>query len=327
MCSNANGPTGRHILSAALAAIALVNLPACPASRDGASAGASQNPAARQTRVVRPAFDGDRAFAILKAQCDFGARVPGTAAHRKGREYLVAEMRKYADRVIEQDFAFGRLPLTNIIGVFNEKAKRQVLLCAHWDSRPYADEEINPVKRRQPVLGANDGASGVAVLLELARLFKQQAPEVGVIIALFDGEDYGDFSRDWGVFLGSRHFAKRMKEVGSPAYGILLDMVGDRDLTIYREGISQQRAPKINDLVFGIARELGHSKYFIDSVRHTVLDDHVPINDAGVPCIDLIDFDYAYWHTVEDTPDKCSPDSLRVVGDTVAEVMYRERGR
>ncbi len=298
---------------------------ACPRSDGTAISEAAVPQGSVGQKVQRPAFDGDRAYEYLKAQCAFGPRVPGTDAHRKCRAYLVEELKKSADRVVTQDFTFQRLPMTNVIGYFNEGAKRQVLLCAHWDCRPYADEEIDPVKRRRPVMGANDGASGVAVLLELARMFKARQPNIGVVIVLFDGEDYGDFQRDWGVFLGSRHFAKRMKSLCSPEYGILLDMVGDRDLTIYREGISQQRAPRINDLVFGIARELGHSKRFVDRVEHIVSDDHVPINDAGVPCIDLIDFNYAYWHTVDDTPDKCSADSLRVVGEVVAEVVYRER--
>lgn len=327
MSSSASHVTRWHHMLVGLAATALLATSACTAS-SGRSASATLAPQTTSAPSAdRPAFDGERAFAILKAQCDLGARVPGTPAHRKGRDYLIAELRKYADRIIEQDFTFERLPMTNIIGIINPSAKRQVLLCAHWDSRPYADEEISASKRRQPVMGANDGASGVAVLLELARLFKEKTPAVGVVIALFDGEDYGDFARDWGVFLGSRYFAKRIKQIGSPAYGILLDMVGDRNLTIYREGISEQRAPKINDLVFGVARELGYQRYFVNSVRHTVLDDHVPINDAGVPCIDLIDFDYAYWHTVDDTPDKCSASSLKVVGDTVAAVIYRERDR
>jgi len=311
-------------VSVLLAVSALFGGAACPT----ASSEQRSEPRAagdRPARAARPTFDGGRSYELLKAQCAFGPRVPGTAAHRKCRDYLAAEMRKYADRVVLQDFTYERLPMTNVVGLWNESAKRQVLLCAHWDCRPVADEEIVPAKRRMPVMGANDGASGVAVLLEVARLLKAQAPPVGVVIALFDGEDYGDFQRDRGVFLGSRHFAARMKTLCSPTYGILLDMVGDRDLGIYREGISEQRAPGINDLVFKVARELGYSKQFVDSVRHIVMDDHVAINDAGVPCINLIDFDYAYWHTVEDTPDKCSAESLKVVGETVAEVIYREK--
>lgn len=278
----------------------------------------------QRPRVARPQFDGAAAMELLRKQCDFGPRVPGTQAHVRTRDWLRSELEKVASRVILQDFQYRSIPMSNVVAFFNEKARRRVLLCAHWDSRPTADMEILPSKRRQPVMGANDGASGVAVLLELARMFKEQEPRVGVVIALFDGEDYGDFEKDEGVLLGSRHFAANIKSAGPLEYGILLDMVGDRDLRIYREGNSEARAKQINDMVFRIAGELGFRRYFPDYVRHTIIDDHIPINDAGVPCINLIDFDYAPWHTVEDTPDKCSPESLRVVGEVVAEVIYRE---
>ena len=306
-------------------ALAVLGGAACPHSAATNASGAHGRDAAPAPKVSRPSFDGERAYEALKAQCAFGPRVPGTEAHRKCRGYLVTELNKYADRVITQDFEFQRLPMSNVVGFFNEGAKRQVLLGAHWDSRPTADEEIVPEKRRMPVMGANDGASGVAVLLELARLFKARKPDVGVVIVFFDGEDYGNFQRDWGVFLGSRRFAKRMKSLCSPTYGILLDMVGDRDLNIYREVISERRARKFNDQVFSVARELGYGKHLIDRLGYTVIDDHVAINDAGVPCINLIDFDYPYWHTIEDTPDRCSAQSLKIVGETVAEVVYREK--
>jgi Zn-dependent M28 family amino/carboxypeptidase len=187
--------------------------------------------------------------------------------------------------------------------------------------------EIVESKRRAPIPGANDGASGVAILLQLARMLRAKPPGIGVIIVLFDGEDYGDFERDEGVFLGARHFAANMRKVATPEYGILLDMVGDKDLRIFREAISERRARRINSLVFSIARELGHRRTFVDELGEAITDDHVAINDAGVPCIDLIDFDYGPWHTVDDTPDKCSAESLRIVGEVVAEVVYREKDR
>ncbi len=298
----------------------------------GCQTGAGQTASiAHQRRVAsapqRPAFDGEAAMELLRAQCAFGPRVPGTEAHRRTRAWMVAELEKYAEKVEVQDFSYRGLSLSNVIAWFNQKASRRVLLCAHWDSRPMADMEILPLKRRQPILGANDGASGVAVLLQLAKAFHAQAPPVGVMLVMLDGEDYGDFERDEGVFLGSRHFARMLPKAGRPAYGILLDMVGDKDLTIYREGNSEQRAGRINDQVFRVAGELGYRRYFPNNVRYTISDDHIAINDAGVPCIDLIDFDYAHWHTLDDTPDKCSAQSLRVVGETVAEVVYREGSR
>lgn len=320
---NAGGPRRRLRQFSVLGGTAVWALWLC-----GCQGGLGQNAVGATTQRVaesaRPRFSGAGAMDHIRTQCGFGARVPGTPAHRKARDWMVGELKKSADRVIVQDFLYRNLPLSNVIAFFNEKADRQVLLCAHWDSRPTADMEVLPAKRRMPVPGANDGASGVAVLLELARMFRATPPSVGVMMVMFDGEDYGDFERDEGVFLGSRHFAAKLKGLGSPAYGILLDMVGDRDLAIYREANSERLARRVNDLVFGFARELGHGRTFVDRVRFTISDDHLPINDAGVPCIDLIDFDYGPWHTADDTPDKCSAESLQSVGDVVAEVVYRE---
>jgi Zn-dependent M28 family amino/carboxypeptidase len=272
----------------------------------------------------RPAFDGPRAFKLLKEQCDFGPRPVGSSAHAKTREWLMAEMAKVADKTVAQDFKYKGLPLTNVIGVINPNAAKKVLLCAHWDTRPRADMEIDPAKRRLPIIGASDGASGVAVLLELGRMFKEKRPDIGVVLVFLDGEDYGDFQRDEGVFLGSRYFAKNHSGY-DVEYGILLDMVGDRDLNIYREVNSQQYAAHVNDKVFRAAKELGYGNKIIDSLKTDVSDDHIPLNEAKIPTIDLIDFDYAPWHTVDDTPDKCSAESLKAVGETIAEVVYREK--
>jgi Zn-dependent M28 family amino/carboxypeptidase len=210
----------------------------------------------------------------------------------------------------------------NIFAIFNENANKRIMLCAHWDTRPTADEELDPANRKKPILGANDGASGVAVLLELARQFKVKRPQVGIIIALWDGEDYGPDINN--MLMGSRYFAKNMGKL-RPTYGILLDMVGDKDLQIYKEANSVYAAPELVERVWRKAGELGYRKYFPDSVKYTIIDDHVPLIEAGVPFIDLIDFDYPYWHTLQDTVDKCSPDSLRIVGEVVAAVVYAEK--
>lgn len=277
-------------------------------------------------QAERPAFDGKRAFADLEKQVSFGPRVPGTPGHRQCLDWLIEQLEKTADRVEIQTFTQvvgGKsLRLYNIFGIFNENASKRIMLCAHWDTRPTADEELDPAKRRQPILGANDGASGVAVLLELARQFKVKRPEVGVIIALWDGEDYGPDVNS--MLLGSRYFAKNMGKL-RPTYGILLDMVGDRDLQIYKEVNSVQAAPQLVERVWRIAGELGYRKYFPDAVKYAIIDDHIPLIEAGVPCIDLIDFDYPYWHTLEDTADKCSPEALQVVGEVVAALVYSER--
>jgi glutaminyl-peptide cyclotransferase len=282
---------------------------------------------AQSSSASRAEFDGDRAFKLLVKQCDFGPRPVGTQAHKLTREFLMEEMGKYADKTVGQDFQYKGLPLTNVIGVFNPHAKRSVLLCTHWDTRPRADQEIDPKKKVKPILGASDGASGTAVLLELARIFKQQKPEVGVVLVLLDGEDFGDFIKDEGVFLGSRHFA-RNHDGYNPEFGVLLDMVGDKNLNILREKNSQRFAPGTNTKIFELARQLGFGKQIIDREGYEITDDHIPLSMEGrIPTIDLIDFDYGPWHTLDDTPDKCSAQSLATVGKLLAELIYRERGK
>lgn len=317
---------------------------------------ASSAPQSDATKIARPEFDGEKAFEQLKKQCDFGPRPLGTAAHEKLADYLKAQMKRYADEMHTQTFTYRGMPVTNVIGVFTpegakEPSKTPVLLLAHWDTRPVADSPLSSELRRgsfrfgprgwnrtAPVVGANDGASGVAVLLELARLFKTQKPKVGVLLLFTDGEDYGDFAANnahgEGVLLGARHFAENFRKTeafGLPLYGILLDMVGAKNLTIFREAFSHQYAPGTNEKVFGYAQRLGYGNIFRFDQMHRVEDDHVPLNEAGIPTIDLIQpfgtteaGSYAYWHTPQDTPDKCSPKSLKAVGETVAEVIYRE---
>lgn len=301
----------RSKLIATVAFFALLTVPGC---------------APTAVQAERPAFDGKRAFADLEKQVSFGPRVPGTPAHLQCRDWLVGELEKTADRVEVQTFTQvvdGKgLRMYNIFGIFNEQASKRVMLCAHWDTRPTADEELEPANRRKPIPGANDGASGVAVLLELARQFRVKRPEIGVIIAFWDGEDYGPDVQT--MLLGSRYFAKNMGKL-RPTYGILLDMVGDKDLQIYKEANSVYAAPDLVEKVWRAAGELDYRNYFPNSIKYTITDDHVPLIEAGVPCIDLIDFDYPYWHTLQDTVDKCSPSSLQVVGEVVAAVVYAER--
>lgn len=277
-------------------------------------------------QAERPAFDGRRAFADLEKQVSFGPRVPGTPEHLRCRDWLISELQKSADRVEVQPFTRvvnGKgLRMYNIFGIFNENASKRIMLSAHWDTRPTADEELDPANRRKPILGANDGASGVAVLLELARQFKQRRPEVGVIIAFWDGEDYGPDINN--MLMGSRYFARNMGRL-RPDYGILLDMIGDRDLQIYKETNSVYAASDLVDRVWRTAEQLGYRQQFPNAVKYTIMDDHVPLIEAGVPCIVLIDFDYPYWHTLQDTVDKCSPQSLQIVGEVVSSVVYAER--
>lgn len=278
-----------------------------------------------------PTFDRAAAFDLLKKQVDIGPRYPGAPGHAACRDFIVAQLKPYADEVTVQDFeqsvAGKSLSLSNITALFNPKAKSFVLLAAHWDTRPVADMEVNSTRAAKPILGANDGASGVAVLLELARLFKQRQPDVGVLMVFFDGEDYASNppSSDT-MFLGSKYFAGHLgsKTKAGIRYGILLDMVGDKNLGIYQETQSLAAAPEVVRKVWDTAKSLGYQKTFIASSKYSISDDHIPLIKAGVKCIDIIDFDYGPWHTLEDTVDKCSADSLGTVGDVIARVVYQE---
>ena len=207
----------------------------------------------------------------------------------------------------------------NVLADHDPANPRQVLLCAHWDTRPTADEEEDPEDRSRSIEGANDGASGVAVLLEIARVLRETPPPVGVRFALFDGEDYGPGSDR--MYLGAKRYARNPPRP-HPEWGVLLDMVGDADLDIWRERNSEEGAPTVNDRLFRAAQEAGHGGVFHDSVKWDITDDHLPLLAAGIPVVDLIDFDYPYWHTLEDTADKCSPESLGAVGETVLRALY-----
>lgn len=273
---------------------------------------------------AKPAFDENRAYEYLKKQCAFGPRSPGSESHKKTRDYLASELKKYANSVILQDFTYkgnGKdIKLTNIIAVFGPETKKKLILCAHWDTRPFADRDPNPEKRNIPIIGANDGASGVAVLLELARAFYKEKPPFRVIIVLFDGEDYGRNTQD--MFLGSKYFAQNIRTEWIPEYGILLDMIGDKNLDIYIEQNSLENAPEVVKKVWELAKRLGF-KEFHNKIGYNIIDDHIQLIKKGIPCIDIIDFDYPYWHTLGDTPDKCSPKSLGIIGRLLIELIYQ----
>jgi glutaminyl-peptide cyclotransferase len=279
------------------------------------------------------AFDAARAFALLQAQCDFGPRSMGSAGHDKCRDFLIEQLRPLVDEIdatqnwtqaIERGPGAGRsFKMTNILGLIRGTAgqgraakdvRPDLMLCAHWDTRPVADQDPDPANRQTPILGANDGASGVAVLLEIARVLHARRPTQTIVIALWDGEDLGEF------FYGAKYFARMSRtptyEKWRPQRAILLDMIGDRDLQVNRERNSISSAPELWDEVQQSAAVLGLDRYF-DGPSLDVLDDHIPLNRAGIPTIDLIDFAYPLWHTVNDTPDKCSPDSLKVIGDVL----------
>jgi len=269
-------------------------------------------------------FDAGRAYGDLVRQCAVGPRVPGSAAHEGCARWLAGELGRSTDQVVVRRFNVKvgerRLPLANIIATFNPRGERHVLLCAHWDSRPIADRDPDPGNRKKPILGANDGASGVAVLLEIARALKADPPKQRVTIVLFDGEDYGESMSD--MFLGSRVFAERY--TGPPVdWAVLLDMVGDRDLKIPFEAYSVKQAPLVVARIWGAAARAG-SQAFVRERGPAIMDDHVSLLRKGIPCIDVIDFDYPYWHTLADTPDKCSPESLGQVGRALLRAIAEE---
>lgn len=274
-------------------------------------------------------FDGDAALRYVQAQVAFGPRVPGTEGHRRTGDWLLAHLSRTADSVEVQAFTHvtqtgDTLALRNFIGRFRPTAAERVLFLAHWDTRPRSDQARNLAQQAIPVPGANDGASGTAVLLGVADVLAQHPPSVGVDLLFVDGEDYGDFSGP-DVLLGSRHYARQLPRDGHPLYAVLFDMVGDAELRIFQEGNSMIAAPEVVHRVWGLAGALGYGDAFRPALRHTVTDDHVPLIEAGVRAINVIDFDYgpenAYWHTPADTPDKVSARSLKIVGDVAVALV------
>lgn len=286
------------------------------------------------TATAVPDFHGREAFRFLTRQTDFGPRNPGSPGHARCLSFLEQTLSALADTVRLQPFPHvgydgQTLQFTNVIASFRPESTARLLLCAHWDTRPRADQDPDPRRREEPILGANDGASGVAVLLQLATLLKASPPPIGVDIVLFDGEDYGLEGDTENYLLGSRHYARTASRNVTPRFGILLDMVGDAALEIPREGYSVRYAPDVVNLVWSTARGLGITE-FVDYLRGEIIDDHLPLNEAGIRTINIIDFDYPdpshrYWHTHEDTPDKCSPESLEAVGTVVTNVLYSQR--
>jgi Zn-dependent M28 family amino/carboxypeptidase len=215
---------------------------------------------------------------------------------------------------------------TNIRARFGQGNVGRILLTAHWDTRPTADQDADLENREKPILGANDGASGVAVLLEIASILEKNPPPVGVDIILFDLEDVGTSGVPDSWSLGAQHFAKNHLDVSRYSYGINVDMVGDAQLEISREGNSALHAGSVLDRVFSTARLLGIPE-FVNEPGHEIYDDHIPLIEAGLPAVNLIDFDYpdasnSYWHTLQDTPDKCSARSLKAVGTVVLHIIY-----
>jgi hypothetical protein len=273
-------------------------------------------------------FNGKTAFTYLEQQMAFGPRIPNTPGHEKMGDWLLTMLRARADTVTVQDFRWtthkgANLHMRNVFARFRPQATDRVLFLAHWDTRPFADKSQNLGQQRMPVPGANDGASGVAVLLGLADALKATPPAVGVDLLFVDGEDFGDFNDSTETLIGARYFAQHQPPGYTTLYAVLLDMVGDKDLQFYQEGYSMAAAPEVVQRVWQTADRLGYSKVFIQRAGQTLIDDHVPLQHAGIRAIDVIDFDFPYHHTTEDTIDKVSAESLQIVGD-VAVALVRQ---
>lgn len=288
---------------------------------------------ATATQVVN--FSGDSAYNFVKQQCDFGPRVPGTPAHSKCASWLQQSLNLYCDTVTVQEaqvktFDGKTLNIKNIIGSFKPANSDRILLLAHWDCRPWADNDPDPAKHHEPVMGANDAASGVAVLLELARLMNEKQPNIGVDLLLVDAEDWGtnDVEDSWA--LGTQYWAQHPHVAGyKPRFGILLDMVGARGAKFGKEIMSLQNAANVVEEVWRAARESGYGNYFENNPGGAITDDHIVVNRMGIKCIDIIDMRqdsptgfFEGWHTTGDTIDKIDPAVLKAVGQTVANVIY-----
>lgn len=316
------------------------------------SCGQKSNSKSQQSEVLKssekietPIFNADSAYKFVEKQVDFGPRVPNTPEHAACADYLIEELERFGANVIVQEgevFAFDntRLHIKNIIGQYQPEKNDRILLFAHWDSRPFADYDKDPAKRDTPILGANDGASGVGVLLEIARHLQKVNTKLGVDIILFDAEDYGmpdhkqlSYIPDTWC-LGSQFWGKNPHKKNYYArYGILLDMVGAKDAQFFQEQFSLHFAPYLVEHIWETAHKNGFSKWFNNQKGGMITDDHYYVNKyTGIPVVDIIQFDPtsntsfgAYWHTHNDTMENIDRETLYAVGQTVMEVIYNEK--
>lgn len=302
-------------------ALALVFPTAVACSQGGDAKTVAANPAASE-------FNADSAMSYVRQQLAFGPRVPGSPGWQKTGDWMVSRLRVTADAVTEQKWthtlANGRqIPMRNIFARFKPAATERILYLAHWDTRPRADYDPEPANHDKPIPGANDGASGVALLLAVADALKKVPPAAGVDLLFVDGEDYGTFSPDTDVLIGSTYFAEHLPSPNyRPLFGVLWDMVGGADLNIEQEMYSVQQAPEVVQRVWQKAKELGYERYFLTNVRsYTITDDHYPLIKAGLKVIDVIDYPWDWHHTMGDDISRVSAASLKVVGDVAMALL------
>jgi glutaminyl-peptide cyclotransferase len=299
------------------------------------------SPAQQVENVNVPQFNADSAYYFTKKQVDFGFRIPGTPVQKKTADWLIAKMKTYTKNVYVQNtqvkiYTGKMVPCINIIGAFNPQAQKRILLLSHWDSRPYADEDT--VDKDKPFPAACDGASGVAVLLEMARQFSLQSPSVGVDILLTDVEDYGPprgskIADDNFYCLGTQYWAEHPHVPNYSAYyGILLDMVGAKNAQFLQEGYTRQYAPEVMKKIWDTGNQIGYGQFFKYEDGVVITDDHYYVNKiTNIPTVDIIDLDnnsptyFAYyWHTHHDTMDIIDTNTLKAVGQTLLQVIYTE---
>jgi hypothetical protein len=287
------------------------------AAQRGASAGATST-----------GFDGNAAYNYANAQVDFGPRVPGTPAAKQAGDWIIKQMRSRADTVIVQSFTYTtadgkKLPLRNILARFRPELPERVLYVTHWDSRPVSESATTEAEGKLPVPGANDGASGVGMFVALADLLKKTRATVGVDLLFTDGEDYGAFGPpEVDVLIGSKYFAAHPPSPGyKPLYGVLWDMIGDKDLRIPYEMNSFKQAPEVVSRVWQTAADMGYGDVFVQESGGEITDDHIPLLASGMRVIDVIDLTYLPHHTPQDTMDKISAKSLATVGDVAAALV------
>jgi hypothetical protein len=309
------------------ARVLIVFLPvAIACSRGGDAQTASAAVSAGSTAASE--FNADSAMSYVRQQLAFGPRVPGSPGWQKTGDWIVAKLRDNGAAVTEQKWTHtlakgGQIPMRNILARFKPESKDRILYVTHWDTRPNADSDPDAANHTKPIPGANDGASGVALLLAVADALKKAPSGFGVDLLFVDGEDYGTFGPDVDVLIGATYFASHLPSADyKPMFGVLWDMIGDADLNIPQEMYSAQNAPEVVQRVWGKAKDLGYEKYFLPDMRsYTITDDHYPLLKAGLRVIDVIDIDYDVHHAMGDDISRVSIKSLKIVGDVAMALL------
>ncbi len=274
-----------------------------------------------------PIFDAERSFDFLEKQCELGPRFPNSTEIQLCRDFIINELENYGAEIQQQKFSSiineKKVNGVNIIAKFYPQMSRRILLGAHYDTRPFADKDPNPKNHKTPIIGANDAASGVAVLLEIGKIISQKQPQqFGVDLVFFDLEDSGIYGNNETWCLGSTYFAENYFSE-KPEKAIVIDMIGDKNLEIFIESFSYHNSPNLVKEIWQKANSLNFNEFKF-KVKYRIYDDHFPLIKNGFNAVDIIDFDFPDWHTLADKPDKCSPKSLNAVGQTLLHIIYGE---